>query len=154
MGGSGRLFWEDADSVGGTTDALDPSDRVVADADGLDEWLAHRLGDALRSVGLYDGVTLELVFVREDVAAAYSSRDAANIAQELGLASSLTDEYTETLYEAGGLDHVVYGFEDAEIVRVPLDGQRGIFFSVDSRATVEVPTLVEDLKATVHPTFR
>ncbi|SDM75110.1 hypothetical protein SAMN04487949_2490 [Halogranum gelatinilyticum] len=154
MGGTPELFWEEGDSLAGTTEALAPERRVVADADGVDTWLEEKVGDSLRTVGLYDGTTLELLFVRPDVVTTYDEGDFEDIAREMGFASALTDKHKERVYEVGDLDHVVRGFEEATMVRIPIDEHRGVFFSFDASEEVELPTLVEELQSAVDPEFR
>lgn len=128
------------------TEEIDSEESIVAVEDGLVEWARERLGDELRVVGIYDEYTFELLYAADAVREEYTEQEFAATGDEFVLSSMREDPYQEDLYHLGGLEYVVHGFEEGQVIRIPLDDSRGVVVSAGHDVDVPLPGFVEELR--------
>lgn len=108
----------------------------------LVETLHEVAGDAVRSVCTYDEENYDLLFMRENVDAIYSTEEIEEIFDDLRL-EGWGRERLEGLFNAGGLECSIYGFEDAMMFHFVENGFEGAFVTYDRGADVDVEAFLE-----------
>ena len=107
--------------------------------------LTETVGDSLRCVATYGERDYDLLYIRPDVEASYTSDEMEEVYDDLIL-QRVGNDFLEHLFNAGSLQCSALGFEEATIFNVVGDGYGGLFVSVDTDADVEMPAFVERLK--------
>ncbi|MFB6077822.1 MAG: hypothetical protein ABEJ80_02440 [Halarchaeum sp.] len=119
----------------------------------LAEWLDDRYGDALRTVIVYVDDVSEYVYLAERVDDAYSTDELERIAAETAFRDALSNPHFESLFHLGDTEAAVTRFEDATLVQVPFDEDRGVVLTVGRDASLELDALVTALRADHRPNF-
>ena len=107
--------------------------------------LSETVGDSLRCVATYCEREYDLLYIRPDVEASYTSDEVEDVYDDLVL-QRVGSDYLEHLFHAGPLQCSVLGFEQATIYNVVGEDYGGLFVSVDADADVQMPAFVERLK--------
>jgi len=116
----------------------------------LAEFLRDELGDSLRSVIHYSIAVDErgeptldhdLVYVREDVDAAYSDEERQDVVRDLGL-ESFGKEFQERLYDHGELNSIVRCFEGAIEMHFIVSEGEGVAVAMEPETFVAERTFI------------
>mgnify|MGYP000574978612 CR=1 FL=1 len=116
----------------------------------LAEFLRTELGDSLRSVIHYSidvdergepKLDHDLVYVREDVDAAYTDEELQDVVRDLGL-ESFGKEFQERLYNHGALDSIIRCFEGAIEMHFIVGEGEGVAVAMEPETFVAERTFV------------
>lgn len=136
------------------TDEIDAAESIIASDDGLVEWVRDTFGDALRVVGAYDDQTFEFLYATAAITEQYTEQELTATGDEFILSSQREDPYQEELYNLGGFKYDVRGFEDGQVLRIPLDETSGLIVSVASTVNISLPQFVDQLTRRHDVDFR
>ena len=110
--------------------------------DELVDELQAEVGDALRSVATYDRGDYELLYVRDDIDAAYSDEERAELFKQIEI-EGMGYSHFEGLFHTGALESAIYGFEKALMVQFPADEFTGLFVTVDRDVTMNPESIIQ-----------
>lgn len=128
------------------TDEIDREASIVLSDLDFVEWLRERFGDELRVVSAYNDRTHEILHLRPEIREEYTQQEFTATGDEFLLSSQREDPYQERLFHLGSFKYDVKGFEDGQIVRIPLDEKKGVLVSFDSTTELSLPGFVDQLK--------
>ena len=117
------------------------ADLSGRDVDRLVERLREEAGENLRTVTTYREETYELLFMRENVDAIYSTEEIDVIFEEIRL-EGWGRERLEDLFNAGSLECSVYGFEKAMMLHFVKNGFSGVFITYDRNAGIDTESFI------------
>lgn len=127
------------------TDKIDATESIIASDDGLVEWVRDIFGDELRVIGAYNEHTFEFLYANAAITEQYTEEELIATGDEFILSDQREDPYQEQLFYLGELTYDVKGFEDGQVLRIPLDETSGLIVSVASTASVSLPEFVDQL---------
>lgn len=136
------------------TDEIDAGESLVESDGGLVESMREQFGDDLRVVGVYDENTFELLYAKPSVRERYTQDELAATGDDFILSDRREDPYIENIFHLGAFRYHVHGFEDGQVVRVPLEDTKGLVVSFDSTVDVSFPKIVDQLKGQFEIVFR
>lgn len=125
----------------------------TTDVDAVVHWCLDELGDELRALVVHTRATLDFLYIRDDVLGGYTDDDLMDMADAYGIEAVLGDSYRESLYDLGSLDYLVYGFEQSQVVRIPMAEYSAVFLSVERDASIHLPPFVESFLAETDVEF-
>jgi len=106
------------------------------------EKLRPLAGDGLRGAVHYHGRRQAPLYVREDVAEAYSDREIGRAIDDLALEAFGDPTRLTELYNLGDLEATVRWFENGVLVHYPYSGVSGVAVSFDHDVGAPLQTLV------------
>lgn len=136
------------------TDEIDPEESIIASDGGLVERLRDEFGNELRAVGAYDADTYELLYVKAAVREQYTAQEQTAVGDEYVLSGSQEDPYHERLYHLGSYRYEVQGFDEGQVVRIPLDVRNGLIISFASTVDIPFPQFVDQVEQRHEIEFR
>ncbi|SEO99879.1 hypothetical protein SAMN04487948_11037 [Halogranum amylolyticum] len=128
------------------TDEVEPEESIIEADDGLVEWLRNEFENKLRVVGVYSENTFEFLYVNPVVREQYTRQEFAATGDEFVLSGRQEDSYQERLYHLGSFEYEVRGFEEGQVVRVPVDMRKGLIISFEKSVNISVPQFIDQLK--------
>lgn len=136
------------------TAEIDAKESIIASDDGIVEWVRAEFGDAVRVVGAYVDHTFELLYVKTAVREQYTEQEFAATGDEFILRDRKEDPYHERLFHLDEFKYDVQGFEDGQVIRIPLADTQGLVVSLDSTVDVLLPQFVDQLTRRHDVVFR
>lgn len=104
--------------------------------------LQEATGDDLRSVVHYEETEYEMIYLREDVDAIYSSDELDDVIEDLRL-QGWGQEPIEELFNAGELECSIFGFEEAMMFHFVTNDFKGVFVTYDRGADVNIEIVID-----------
>lgn len=101
----------------------------------------EEVGNALRSVGRHTESGYDLVYIRDDVEAIYSTDEIDEVFDDLKL-QALNRDYVEGLFNAGTLECTIFGFESAIMFHFVDEDQTGLWVTVDRSAPITLDSII------------
>lgn len=136
------------------TDEIDSEESIIESDDGLVKWIRDEFGNGLRAIGAYDEHTYELLYLKAEVRKQYTRQEQTAVGDEYVLSGRQEDSYHERLYHLGSFSYEVQGFEQGQVIRIPLDMRKGLILSFDNTVNISIPQFVDQLKNQHDIVFR
>ncbi|WP_135306230.1 DUF7522 family protein [Haloarcula amylovorans] len=118
-----------------------PTKPIPDGARQLTAHLRNSIGDRLRSVIWYDRGDHDVLYARQDVAAAYTEEEVKAVVDELSM-ESCTRPIKEELYTHGGLRCTVECYEDGIEMHFCIADGEGVAVGIEPVAFVEEGTFI------------
>lgn len=111
--------------------------------------LQDEVGDALRSVAVYDENGYEFEFIRDDVEGTYTIEEIEKVYDDLVI-QGLSREFLEQLFHAGQLQCSMYGFEEATMFHFTGGDYSGLFVSIDRTRGLDLDAFISACKGAIE----